>query len=209
MNYEIVFVFLFLALMAVAFGVVLTSTVLVGTIKAGKVTKHCPRFVFLNQKGNGRLRVDGQIVDVSKMLHLTVCGNSMRDYQIVDGQEIYAQYIESDDEKNHIPDHPVLVFSISNAGILDSQYKLRKFVDYGYLGYGNDEWGTVFDRNSERIKIERQAFLEKCRIKAEKLQKSGIAGRVALSETYDEDNELYDYSLHPVNTIIASVEYAV
>lgn len=207
--YEIVFVFLFSILMLLSVCMVLFSTIGVGTVKAGRVTKHCPRFVFCGRNESGKILVDGQVVDVSHMIHLSVCGNSMKDYGIVDHQEIYATAFTSEKEKEAISDFPVLVFKITDAPFYDSQYKLRKFIAYGDIDNTEKNWGDIFDKNKDKIKIEKSDFISRCNAKASKLASDNIKGRVALSATYNEDEGFYDYSLHPVNTIYAAVEYAV
>ncbi len=207
--YETVFAILFIVLMGVSVGLVVSGLIGLSTAKAGKVSKPCPRYVFYNRSDNGKISVDGRPVDVSKMVHLAVCGNSMKDYDIFDGQEIYAMPISTDADKRIIQDHPVLIFRITNAKIFDSQYKLRKFVDYGNLGYSDAQWDDVFEKNAQRIKLRREDFVRKCLIKADKLKRLQVGDEVALSETFDEDANAYDYSLHPVDTIFATVEYAV
>lgn len=207
--YEIVFILLFVTLMLVSVLMVVYGLSGLSTVKAGKVSKHCPRIVLYNSKDYGVISVDGRTVSVSGMLHLAVCGNSMRDYNILDGQEIYARRYEDDESKVSIEDHPVLVLKITKASFYDSQYKLRKFVDYGSLNNTDIEWETVFERNTDRIKMGKEDFIRKCLVKVEKLKKLGITGQVVLSETYDEEKNYYDYSLHPVTTICASVEYVI
>lgn len=207
--YEIVFVFLFSILMLLSVCMVIFSTIGVVTVKAGRVTKHCPRFVFCSRNESGKILVDGQVVDVSHMIHLSVCGNSMKDYGIVDHQEIYATAFTSEKEKEAIADFPVLVFKITNAPFYDSQYKLRKFIAYGDIDNTEKNWGDIFDKNKEKIKIEKADFISRCIAKASKLASDNIKGHVALSATYNEDDGFYDYSLHPVDTIYAAVEYAV
>lgn len=205
--YEIVFLLLFVGFMLLSVGLVMSGLKGVRTAKAGKVSKHCPRLVFYDRSDNGTISVGGLTIDVSKMLHLVVFGNSMKDYDIWDGQEIYAKRI-SEEEKRKITDYPVLVFQITNAKFYDSQFKLRKFVNYGKIDNAEVEWAAIYDKDRNRIKINKEDFVQKCRIKAKKLNAFGISGDVALSETYDEEANCYDYSLHPVNTIYAVVKYA-
>ena len=207
--YEIVFTILFIVLMGVSVGLVVSGLIGLSTAKAGKVSKPCPRYVFYNRSDNGKISVDGRSVDVSKMVHLAVCGNSMKDYDIFDGQEIYAHRISSEAEKRNIQDHPVLIFRITNAKIYDSQYKLRKFVDYGNLENSDKDWDHVYEKNAQRIKLNREDFVQKCLIKSKRLKRLQMGDEVALSETFDEDANVYDYSLHPVDTIYATVEYTV
>lgn len=207
--YEIVFVVLFTTLMILSVCLAVINIAGVETVKAGRVTKHCPRFVFCGRNDSGKILVDDQMVNVSHMIHLSVCGNSMKDYGITDHQEIYATALSTEEEKNGIADYPVLVFKITNASFYDSQYKLRKFIGYGEVGYQPTAWGDLYDRNSERIKIEKEAFVNRCLEKASRLVASRVGGRVALSATYNEEDDCYDYSLHPISTIYAAVEYVV
>ncbi len=206
--YEVFFIILFVLLMGTSAGLVLLGFVRLETVKAGKVSKTCPRVVFMNRRDNGRITVDGRTIDVSGMLHLAVCGNSMRDYDIWDGQEIYAQRIVDDADKRNINDYPVVVFDIVKAKFYDSQYKLRKFVGYGCLDYSDDDWEAIYEKNKARIKINKEEFVRKCLVKAENLKSQDVSCDVVLSETYDEEAGKHDYSLHPVNTVFAIVEYA-
>lgn len=173
-------------------------------VKAGKVNKLCStnRHVFGAMPDT--VRINGATVDLSKDKKMLVCGNSMKDYRIVDGQRIYVkEYAEA--EKGNITKFPVLVFRIVDTPNKDdAQYKLRKFVGY----VTSNDWGRIYQQFEKRIRISESAFVEQCSIKYGKIPAKERTSLI-LSETYDEDKNIILYSLHPTNTVYGKVEYAL
>lgn len=172
--------------------------------KAGKVTK----IYSINKHVFGSMpdyvRINGCVVNLSKDKKMFVCGNSMKDYHIHDGQRIYVkEYTEVD--KSTITKYPVLVFHIVNTpNKNDAQYKLRKFVGY----VKSQEWKEIYRQFANRIRIPEDTFIEQCTIKYNKIPVEERTSLV-LSETYDEDKHMILYSLHPISTIYGKVEYAL
>lgn len=179
----------------------------VSTVKAGNVLKYSPAKKWRVGSKPQHIKINGSYVDVRNMEQLIVCGNSMHDYQISNGQTVFVAPYDSND-REFITTHPVVVFHITDASSVQSRYKLRKMVSYAE-GY-NQNWGDVFDANESRIRIPKAAFEDMCLAKVRKMQVAGIADeRLIVSETYDEDLRAYRYSLHPVSTLYAKVRYVV
>lgn len=172
-------------------------------VKAGKVTKPCKEIKRIFGYMPSRISVNGVKKDVSKDIQMIVCGNSMQNYNIYDGQRIYVREM-MDEEKNAITRFPVLVFHIVNGEPGDAKYKLRKFV--GYID--NDNLHDLFASKQDRIKVSEDVFCSQCEEKLRKLRQKE-SDRLVLSETYDEDQKAILYSLHPVTTIFGKVEYAM
>lgn len=172
-------------------------------VKAGKVTKPCKEIKRIFGYMPSRISVNGVKKDVSKDIQMIVCGNSMQNYNIYDGQRIYVREM-MDEEKNAITRFPVLVFHIVNGAPGDAKYKLRKFV--GYID--NDNLHDLFASKQDRIKVSEDVFCSQCEEKLRKLRQKE-SDRLVLSETYDEDQKAILYSLHPVTTIFGKVEYAM
>lgn len=173
--------------------------------KAGKVSKFYWKYKMLFGKEPSVIECDGEKVDVSSYKELYVHGNSMKDYNIHNGQEVLVSEYGSLQQKNAINDFPVLVFHIYNMKY-QSPYKLRKFV--GYVDTpGNTDWANFYDRLRDRIKIDKDQFI--ATLKEKEINLSQPDERHILSETYDEDSNVYRYSLHPVNSLYAKVMYAV
>lgn len=173
--------------------------------KAGKVSKFYWKYKLLLRKNTKVIECDGEKVDVSSYKGLYVYGNSMKDYAIHNGQEVFVSEYTTEQQKMSIQDYPVLVFHIYNMKC-QSPYKLRKFV-----GYVKDpsamNWHNFYNQFKDRIKIKETQFISECRDKLEKLKKA--EGQYILSETYDEDMCTYRYSMHPVSSLYARVVYAV
>ena len=179
----------------------------VGTVKAGNVLKYCPATKCRVGSKPRQIQVNGSYVDVSSLEQLVVCGNSMHDYRINNGQTVFVSHI-NDKDKEAILAHPVVVFNITNASSQQSKYKLRKMVSYAE-GY-NQDWVAIYNENSTRIRISQNDFVTMCQNKVKKMQETGIVDeRLIVSETYDEDLHEYRYSLHPVSTLYAKVRYVV
>ena len=172
-------------------------------VKAGKVTKPCreSKVVFGYMPSN--ICINGVRKDVSEDCQMLVCGNSMKNYNIFDGQRIYVKRI-SDAAKCNISRFPVLVFHITNGVAGDAKYKLRKFVCY----VEGDNFREVYETFKDRIKVSKAKFLEQCSSKYGKLRNE-YDGQLILSETYDEDKNVVLYSLHPVDSVFGRVEYAM
>ena len=165
-------------------------------VKAGKVTKPCKEIKRIFGYMPSVISINGIKRDVSKDLQMIVCGNSMQNYNIYDGQRIYVKAME-DEEKNQITRYPVLVFHIVNGELGDAKYKLRKFVGY----VDNENLNDLFVSKQDRIKVSEDIFVSQCEEKLRKLRlKESV--RLVLSETYDEDQKAILYSLHPVTTIL-------
>lgn len=179
----------------------------VSTVKAGNVLKYSPAKKWRVGSKPQHIRINGTYVDVRNMEQLIVCGNSMQDYQISNGQTVFVSLYDGNGRES-ITTHPVVVFHITDASAVQSQYKLRKMVSYAD-GY-TQNWGAIYDANESRIRIAKSAFEEMCVAKVKKMQDEGIADeRLIVSETYDEDLRAYRYSLHPVSTLYAKVRYVV
>ena len=172
-------------------------------VKAGKVTKPCKEIKRIFGYMPSRILINGVKKDVSKDMQMIVCGNSMQNYNIYDGQRIYVKAME-DEEKNGITRYPVLVFHIVNGEPRDAKYKLKKFVGY----VDNDNLHDLFASKQDRIKVSEDVFRSQCEEKLRKLRQKE-SDRLVLSETYDEDKKAILYSLHPVTTIFGKVEYAM
>ncbi len=179
----------------------------VNTVKAGNVLKFSPAKKWRVGSKPNHIQVNGSYVDVRSLEQLIVCGNSMHDYQINNGQTVFVDLYDNHGRES-ITTHPVVVFNITDASTVQSQYKLRKMVSYAD-GY-TQNWGTIYDANESRIRIAKSTFEEMCVAKVKKMQDAGIADeRLIVSETYDEDLRAYRYSLHPVSTLYAKVRYVV
>ena len=175
----------------------------VSTVKAGNVLKYCPATKCRVGSKPRQIQVNGAYVDVSSLEQLVVCGNSMHDYRINNGQTVFVSRIN---DKESISAHPVVVFNITNAPSHQSKYKLRKMVSYAE-GYDQD-WNVIYRENNNRIRISQNDFVTMCQNKVKKMQEAGIVNeRLIVSETYDEDLHEFRYSLHPVSTLYAKVKY--
>lgn len=173
--------------------------------KAGKVSKFYWKYKLLFGKEPNTIVCDGTKIDVSTYKELYVYGNSMKDYDIHNGQKVLVSEYKSAEQKNQIEGYPVLVFHIYNMKY-QSPYKLRKFV--GYVDeLGDMDWNYFYDRLNDRIKIDKAQFVSGLKEKESNLTQKH--NRHILSETYDEDTGIYRYSLHPVNSLYAKVMYAI
>lgn len=173
------------------------------TVKAGKVTTLCKETNWVLGKIPSKLSINGVKVDAREDLKMLVCGNSMKNYHIYNGQRIYVKPM-TDEEKIHIHSFPVLVFNIVDGLKGDAKYKLRKFVGYVM----NDDFRELYEAYQDRIKVSLETFTEQCTPKYNKLREK-YSEQLVLSETYDEDKNIVLYSLHPVSTILGKVEYAI
>lgn len=173
-------------------------------VKAGKVTKLCPKTKHILGYMPDTIKVNGTKIDVSHDEKMLVSGNSMKFFNIYDGQRIYVRRL-SDSEKFNITRYPVLVFHIvNNPNKDDADYKLRKFVGY----VDSIQWTDIFSKFKDKIKISEKDFIRQCQSKYQRLPDAERSNLI-LSETYDEDNNRICYSLHPVNSVYGKVEYAL
>lgn len=173
------------------------------SVKAGKVTKLCKEKTWVLGTIPSVVSINGVKFDVSKDLKMFVFGNSMKNYNIFNGQCIYVKEM-SEEEKSEIKRFPVLVFHIVDGIKGDAKYKLRKFVGY----VANDNFKELYQAHQDRIKVPVETFIEQCTPKYNKLREK-YSEKFVLSETYDEDKDEVLYSLHPVSTIFGKVEYAM
>lgn len=199
-------------LFGVVFGIIMVYMVVnflymktvLPVVKAGKVTDPYHKVEKIRGGLPKVINVDGKRVDVSEHVAFYVHGNSMKKYNIKDKQRVFAKPLG---EVDNIPNHPVLVFRIVNHKPDDAEYKLRKYVNLLDSIEGVD-WATLYEVNKERISISKEEFVEQCGKKAER-DHDFLTGKVVLSETFDEAEQKDCYSLHPLTTAYATVEYAV
>lgn len=179
----------------------------VNTVKAGNVLKYSPAKKWRVGGKLHYIKVKGVVVDVNPLEQLIVCGNSMRDYHINNGQTVFIELYDNNG-RGSIKTHPVVVINITNAATDQSQYKLRKMISYAD-GY-NQNWNKIYEVNHDRIHVSQEEFENVCKEKVRKMQQSGtVEERLIVSETYDEDMHAYRYSLHPVSTLYAKVRYVI
>lgn len=199
---------LVIALIAVSqFVILYLSLRQVYTVKAGNVLKFSPAKKWRVGSKPNHIQVNGAYVDVRSLEQLIVCGNSMHDYQINNGQAVFVELYD-DHGRESIATHPVVVFNITDASSVQSRYKLRKMISYAE-GY-NQDWEHIYVANRNRIRISGNDFVNMCLAKVRKMQQAGIAEeRLIVSETYDEDLHAYRYSLHPMSTLYGKVRYVV
>ncbi len=173
-------------------------------VKAGCVSKFYWRYKLLFGKQPKEIISDGKKVNVASYVALYVYGNSMKDYNIYNGQEVFVEPLD-DAQKENLNNFPVLVFHIHNTKV-QSEYKLRKFVSYIESPITTN-WEDIFSKLESKIKISKEKFESERRNKTNKLTNPTI--RHILSETYDEDTHTYRYSMHPVSSLYAKALYTV
>ena len=183
---------------------ILSSFSLRPVVKAGNVSKFYWKYKFLFGKQPKEILYNGNKVNVASYVALYVYGNSMQDYNIHTGQEVFVEPL-NDMQKDSITTYPVLVFYIDNMKF-QSDYKLRKFVRY-IDDPSNTNWEGIYAELQTRIKISNEAFVSEMHNKTAKL--TNPSTRHILSETYDEERQVYRYSMHPVSSLYAKVLYAV
>lgn len=198
------FTIVFLMMMGSIVYLLLSNVKRLPVVKAGKVTKFCNRTQFVFGRIPTSIVINGRKIDVHDKEILLVQGNSMKDYQIHDGQKVFISKMD-DLSKKHITTFPVLVFRIVNKeNEDDADFKLRKFVSYVH----DDQWSRLYHSLQDRMKIDESVFIRQCDAKYAKLSDSDKVSLV-LSETFDEDRNIVAYSLHPVSSIYGKVEYAI
>lgn len=174
-------------------------------VKAGKVDDFCLRYAFVLNAHKKQLRVKGILHDVSSLLMFVVHGNSMCQYGVKSGQRIFVQKLNDNTSKDTIQTHPMLMLSIIDASKWQSQYKLRKFINY--IEKNTDDWGAVYDANRNFIEsMSRDAFIETMLKKACKVHLN--EERHILSVTFNEHSNALEYSLHPVSSLYGIVRFA-
>lgn len=176
---------------------------LVLVAKAGKVDKFFWKYKLSSCKIPKEIKCGNDTIVVSGLDYLYVYGNSMKDYNIFNGQYVFVDPYQTMDEKQSIQTHPVLVFDITEQKI-QSKYKLRKFVCY--INLNNVDWNAVYTNCSSRIRVSQEDFIQECIKKGSNLKNKET--KYILSETFDEEKERYSYSLHPVECLYAKVKYA-
>lgn len=178
------------------------NTRIVEVARAGKVDKSTNRY---------RLqRIENNNEKTKSLSVFAVCGESMKDFDIYDGNVIYVKPFKDEVEKRAINTYPVLMFSISGIRKFESRYKLRKFVSY-VNGVQETDWGRFYDEHKDRLtKIERDDFADMCTRKVDSLKECGkLIGDdtlYILSETYEGR---YLYSLHPIGSLYGKVCYVI
>ena len=128
------------------------------------------------------------------MLCLYVHGNSMQDYKINDGDYILIDFINLGKDTSEV---------LKNTS---EEYNVRKFV--GYV-HDNDDWNDIFSKFENRLKSDKQTFVDECSRMVNKLKKVSTEHDLVLSETYDEATKQHLYSLHPVKSLFGKVRYAI
>ncbi len=171
--------------------------------KAGRVTDNFHwRYKISRKRERPNLQCGTEIIPNKNLLSMYVRGDSMIKYHIKDRDKIYVSLFMNETSKKEISDHPILVFTIVKHNILDSQYKLRKFISY--IDLNNVSWADVYEKNINRIKIPKEEFEQHCNKKMASFEdKKSI---YILSETYDE-NKGFLYSLHPITSLFGTVKY--
>ena len=187
---------------------------LVKVVRAGDAQKNVPVVKVVDCVKKDCIEVEQVKVNIQNLKALFVRGNSMRDYQITDGQTVYVERFTSEAQKQAINTFPVLVLKLQKKNIFlrlfVSQLKLRKFICY-INDIEGENWEAVFDAEHDRIRLDRVEFVNVINHKIVEMKERGeyVAGcHYDLSETYDEDASRYSYSLHEVSKIYGKVKYA-
>lgn len=141
-----------------------------------------------------------------------VKGNSMKDNKIYDGQYVFVLPFSSE-QKESIVTFPVLVFKIVRFwNIFDCKFKLRKFVSYIDItdaDFSSVNWREFYTKHKERINesVSIEEFITDCNNKASKIKDN--CHKYILSETYDEKEHRYRYSIHSVDSVYGSVKFVI
>lgn len=204
MNTTLFFIIITLSVIGIA-AMLIIEFPICRRVKAGTANK----FVFgkaIVRRLDRELKSGIGIVKVHDYKQMVVAGNSMKDYDIHDGDIVLVKTYD-DQSKKEIHTHPVIAIKLSGQrNPLDSDMKLRKFV-----GYATDQkWGALYDRYSDRVKqgVSRDDFIASCSKSYDKkpfaIEQNNPA---VISETYDVDSHRYHYSVHPVNLLYGKVMY--
>lgn len=177
-------------------------------VKAGRVNNNFHfRLYFRLKSFPDFIRIgDDKILKTSLFKIFKVKGKSMEHCGIKNGQYVFVSSL-SEIQRESINTYPVLVFRITGFwNIFDSQFKLRKFVAY-ISDIESTNWETIYEDFRSRIKQEvpMEVFIDDCSTKSKKIKR--VDCKYILSETYDESEKRYRYSLHPVDSVYGRVEY--
>ncbi len=169
------------------------------SVTAGDANSQCLYKIPSNNTRRKVLYINGQKQNVEKMLSLIVCGNSMKEYNIYDGNRVYVNVL-SETEKSNIEKYPVIVYDNKHRKHeWFSHYKLRKFV-----GYVNDI-DNLFETYKDRIKTSKELF--EYDIQNSSCDKNDLTKKIVLSETFDKKLNRCRYSLHHAENIVGVVKY--
>ena len=173
-------------------------------VKAGTANKYV--FGRAVVRRLSKVTVGDRFVDVSDYEQMVAAGDSMRDYNIHNGDSILVSPYD-DNGKLHIEHYPVLAIKLREpVKPFDSNMKLRKFVGY----VANQDWDAAYERYKDRVKttVSREDFMASCNKSYNKHQfPLSDADPAVLSETYDVDSHRYHYSVHPVDKIYGKVVF--
>lgn len=205
------------ALMLVAMIYILSGDLhILPVVRAGDVDKNIFGIKIIDAPERTTVESDGEVENITNMVAMYVKGNSMQDYCITNGQIIYVEPFTSDDQRENIGTYPVLVLEMQKNRLLSlfvSQLKLRKFICY-IDNLDNVDWEEIYESHNEernRIKLNQDDFVNIINGKIEEMKRKGKYlpnCKYTLSETYNESDECYSYSLHQVNKIYGKVRYA-
>ena len=204
MNTTWFFIILTLSVVGIA-AMLLIEFPLRRRVKAGTANKFIFGKAFARRLGS-ELKTDHDFVDPKDYEQMVVAGNSMKDYNIHDGDIVLVKTYD-ERSKMEIDTYPVVAIKLcKNWNPFDSDMKLRKFV-----GYARDQkWDAVYDSFKKRVKnsVSREDFIASCKKSFEKnpftIEKDHPA---IVSETYDENSRQYHYSVHPVNLLYGKVAF--
>lgn len=151
-----------------------------------------------------KVTVGDRCVDASGYEQMVAAGDSMRDYNIHNGDSILVSPYDGHG-RLHISRYPVLAIKLRGPmKPFDSDIKLRKFVGYVV----NQDWGKAYDCYHDRIKpaVSRDDFMASCAKSYGKHQFTlSETNPAVLSETYDVDSHCYHYSVHPAESVYGKV----
>ena len=176
------------------------------TAKAGKVQKFCLKYIPNFEAQPSYIKINEKIIDVRSMIMLYVHGNSMQDYGIHNGEHVLSLPYKTENEKMNIDKNSVLVFKIYKSG-WQSDYKLRKFIDY--VDLQNIDWDKIYTNCHENIKLPKDRFIQHCKEKYDRIKSEEKKLKYILSETYNEEEHIYEYSLHSLPSLYAKVKYTI
>lgn len=191
------------------------------TVKAGKV-ENINAFPATTDKRdiikNKRFLVGDKTVDPNEYEIFIVCGSSMSNYEINDGDAILVSRLYGN-QRFEIKGCPILVFeidinkdSIQGSYIPPVEFKLRKFITYI-----NDS--TEFDNAFDEIQSQnpdligrKEEIREKYNLCIEKYKGNNIETDnivLIMSSTLDTEIGMVKYSFHPIKFLYGQVEYAI
>lgn len=177
------------------------------TVKAGKANDFRWRYSLLPDVSSRSIKCGTEIIDTSVYKTFKTKGGSMSYNGINPNHRIFVKPFSNDNEKNDIHTHPVVMITLTAPRrILDSRFKLRKFIDYVSPQTAN--WKNVYDKNlpENRIKVPFKDFEDSMKEKCKSDEIKNVE-KCVLSETYNEKKCKYEYSLHPVNLLYGKVMF--